>query len=67
MSKRVKIFLAVYSIIGLVLGSFIGYVMPAMNWMGVLYYAMFWPMFVLQGTFGIPFNWPIPEWAFSFS
>ena len=67
MSKRVKIFLATYSIIGLAIGSFMAYIIPAMNVFGALYYAVFWPMFVLQGTFGIPINWPIPAWAFSFS
>lgn len=67
MNRNLKIFLVLYFIIGLVMGSVMAYVIPAMNWMGVLYYATFWPMFVLQGTFGIPINWPIPTWAFSFS
>jgi hypothetical protein len=65
--KSVKILLIVYAIIGLGLGATMSYFIPAMNIFGVLYYALFWPMFILQGTFGIPINWPIPEWAFSFS
>lgn len=64
--RKFKILLVVYLIIGLLLGSFMAYAIPAMNILGVMYYAVFWPMFVLQGTFGIPINWPIPDWTFSF-
>ena len=66
MNKTLKIFLLVYFGIGLAAGALMAYVIPAMNIFGVLYYALFWPMFVLQGTFGIPINWPIPTWAFTF-
>lgn len=62
-----KNLLVIYSVIGLLMGLFMEYNIPAINIFGVLYYAVFWPMFVLQGTFGIPINWPIPEWVFSFS
>jgi hypothetical protein len=65
--NRVKIVLAVYAVIGLLLGTAMSFFIPAINILGILYYALFWPMFILQGTFGIPINWPIPEWAFSFS
>ena len=67
MNRNLKIFLVLYFIIGLLMGSVMAYVIPAMNILGVLYYAVFWPMFVLQGTFGIPINWSIPEWVFSFN
>ena len=65
--KWFKIFLIAYFIIGMIGGSIMAYLIPAMNVFGALYYAVFWPMFVLQGTFGIPINWPVPEWAFTFS
>lgn len=67
MKRNLKIFLVVYFTVGLILGSFLAYALPAINLLGVLYYAVFWPMFVLQGTFGIPINWPIPSWVFSFN
>ena len=66
MTSPVKIFIVTYLAIGLTLGSIMAYALPAFNIFGVLYYALFWPMFVLQGTFGIPINWPIPYWVFSF-
>jgi hypothetical protein len=65
--KSIKILLVVYAVIGLVVGSLMAYAIPAMNILGVLYYALFWPMFVLQGAFGIPINWPIPSWVFTFT
>lgn len=65
--KYLKIFLIIYAVIGLLLAAIMGYVIPAMNIFGMLYYAVFWPMFVLQGSFGIPINWPIPTWAFTFT
>lgn len=67
MNRKLKIFLAVYFAIGLSIGSLFWYAIPAFNLLGLIYYAVFWPMFVLQGAFGIPINWPIPEWLFSFS
>lgn len=67
MKNVAKICFAVYFLIGVVLGSLMAYAIPAMNWLGVLYYATFWPMFVIQGVFGVPINWPIPEWAFTFN
>ena len=67
MKRNLIIFLVVYLTVGLILGSILAYALPAINILGVLYYAVFWPMFVLQGTFGIPINWPIPSWAFSFN
>jgi hypothetical protein len=65
--KSIKILLVVYAVIGLVVGSLMAYAIPAMNILGVLYYVLFWPMFVLQGAFGIPINWPIPSWVFTFT
>ena len=67
MKRNLIIFLVLYLTVGLILGSILAYALPAINILGVLYYAVFWPMFVLQGTFGIPINWPIPSWAFSFN
>jgi hypothetical protein len=64
--KRFKIFLVIYLTIGLLAGLLMAWAIPAMNVFGVLYYTLFWPMFVLQGAFGIPINWPIPSWAFTF-
>lgn len=51
---------------GLAMGSLMASAIPAMNVLGVAYYAAVWPGFVAHG-FGLT-TWspPVPSWSFSF-
>jgi hypothetical protein len=64
--KRVLIYGGViYLWIGLILGSAMAFAIPAMNPLGVGYYALTWPAFVASGTLDTPAP-PVPAWAFTF-
>lgn len=56
-----------YYTIGITMGAFLAARLPAMNVLGVLWYATLWPWFILRGKFGdsIP-GPPVPEWCFTF-
>jgi hypothetical protein len=54
-----------YALVGTFLGFGMASVIPAMNGMGVAYYAMTWPLWISAGTYGTPAP-PIPNWCFTF-
>lgn len=54
-----------YLCIGLLLGYAMKLALPAISWLGFLYYALIWPAFVSAGTFHTPAP-PIPDWCFYF-
>jgi hypothetical protein len=51
---------ALYLAVGLVLGLIMESAVPAMNALGVAYYALTWPLWLLG------FNPTIPTWMFTF-
>ena len=65
MSKKLLIAAAVYAVIGLVLGSVMAHFIPAMNILGVLYYALLWPLNLIDGTFHLHLV-PMPDWLMQY-
>ena len=63
--KQIAIMVSAYSVIGLILALIAKLTIPAMNFFGVIYYALTWPLWLISGTFGLHFM-PIADWMFSF-
>ena len=58
-------FAVAYLATGLYLGNALARHIPAMNVVGVAYYAVMWPGFVASASWGTPAP-IVPKWAFSF-
>lgn len=55
-----KLLLLSYLLVGLALGLVMEHYLPAINALGVAYYALTWPLWLL----GV--DLPIPAWMFTF-
>ncbi len=67
MAKRILGWVvAGYLLIGLVLGLVVSVAIPAVNVLGVGYYALTWPLHVAHGSGLTEWQPPIPDWVFSF-
>lgn len=58
--RKYQIALVIYLMIGLALGLVMEHHLPAMNALGVLYYAITWPLWI------IGLGLPIPAFMFTF-
>ena len=59
-------YFCIYLTIGYLLASVMQHYIPAMNQFGATYYALTWPLWLIEGTTHWHFM-PIPAWCFSFS
>lgn len=57
--------LAFYLVMSLINGLAICRSIPALNWMGGVYYGITWPLWAVETMMGSEMM-PIPQWAFTF-
>jgi hypothetical protein len=55
----------IYLIVGLTMGFVMQHYLPAMNTLGVGFYALTWPAELIDGTFHTKLV-TIPDWVFTF-
>jgi len=56
---------AFYLVMALINGMAISRSIPALNWMGGVYYGAVWPLWAIGDMLGVTFL-PIPQWLFTF-